>query len=166
MGTRSPWLLFASLLVTGCGIAAERYQQADIRILEGQLCFFVGDSPEARELSPVLSSVRLHERVSGTAVSIWEADYLGREQSPELSPENCIPYSGGSPDPVPPLLSGKAYSVTILADVKPRDRFTARWYNGYFCMVETSQGLVPHQVDAGGRHDASGWSACGTGVGW
>lgn len=166
MRTTSGWFLFASLLVSGCGTAGERYQHADIRILEGQLCFFVGDSPEARKLRPVLSSVRLHERVSGTAESIWEADYLSREESPELSPEDCIPYSGGSPDPAPPLVTGKAYSVTILADVKPRDRFTARWYSGYFCMVETSQGLVPHQVDAGGRADTPGWSACGAGVRW
>lgn len=166
MRTASVWLLFLSSLIAGCGTAGERYQDATIRYLDGELCFSIGDSREARKLRPALSGVRLYERVSGMAVNIWESNYQGRDEDVRLSPNDCLPYSGGSPDPAPPLSQGKAYSVTIRADVRLDTRFTARWYSGYFCMVETENGLLPYQVEAGGQVGTPAWEACGPGVRW
>lgn len=163
MRTGFAWLLLTSFLVSGCGTAGDRYNDAKIRFADGQLCFSIADATGAGNALPLLSGIRLYERVSGEATNIWEADYLGRREGVNLSPQDCLPYAGGDPDPAPPLSPGKAYSVTILADVELEGRFTARWYSGYFCMLETDQGLMPHQVPAG---DQAKWGACGPGVRW
>lgn len=165
MKSISLWFFSVSLLVSACGTAGERYQQASVRVTDGQPCFSLGSSPGGSDAFPVLSSVRVDERVEGVARNIWEADFLDRGDV-ELSPDECIPYAKGEPDPAPELVPGRAYSVTILADVKAGERFTARWYSAHFCMLETEQGLLPHQVEAGGRGDSSGWTACGTGIRW
>ena len=159
------WISIASLLVSACGTAGERYQQASVRTIDGQTCFSLGFSSGGGDASAVLSSVRVDERVAGVARNIWEADFLDQGDF-VLSPGDCVPYAKGEPDPTPELVPGRAYSVTILADVKVGGRFTARWYSAHFCMLETGQGLLSHQIEAGGRSDASGWAACGTGVRW
>lgn len=160
------WVFIASLLVSGCGTAGERYQQASVKTIGGQPCFSLGPSSEGDgDVSPVLSSVRVDERVGGVAQNIWEVDLLGQADF-HLSVDDCIPYAGGEPDPPPELLPGRAYNVTILADVKVGRRFTARWYTAHFCMLERGQDLLPYQVETGGRSDAPGWARCGDGVHW
>lgn len=159
------WVSIASLLVSLCGTAGGRYQQANLGTIDGKLCFTLPPSPASGEAPPLLSSVRVDERVAGVAQTIWEIEFLD-QQGVELAPGDCVPYAGGEPDPAPALVPGTAYSVTILADVDAGGRFTARWYSAYFCMLETAGGLVPHQIEAGGRRDAPGWAACGSGVRW
>ena len=159
------WVSIASLLVSACGTAGERYQQASVTTIDGQPCFSLGYSSGGGDASAVLSSVRVDERVAGVARNIWEADFLDQGDL-AVSPGDCVPFAKGEPDPTPELVPGRAYSVTILADVKVGGRFTARWYSAHFCMLETGQGLLSHQIEAGGRSDASGWAACGPGVRW
>ena len=160
-----PWFFIASLLVSACGTAGERYQLASVRTIDGQPCFSPGSSSGSGDVSPVLSSVRVDERVAGVAQNIWEVDFLDLGDF-ELPADDCIRYARGNLESAPELVPGRAYSVTILADVKVGERFTARWYSAHFCMLETEQGLLAHPVEAGGRSDASGWAACGVGVRW
>lgn len=159
------WVSIASLLVSACGTAGERYQHAVVSAIDGKTCFALDPLSAGRKSRPLLSSIRVDERVEGVARTIWEIEFLD-QQDVELVPGDCVPYVGGEPDPPPALRPGSAYSVTILADVDAGGRFTARWYSAHFCMLETAQGLVPLQVEAGGRSDAPGWAACGTGVRW
>ena len=162
---RRPALLFARILVGERRCQDGGPHQAEVGIVGGLPCFSIGSSSEPASAMPILSSVRVDERANGVARNIWEADFLDQGDF-VLSPGDCVPYAKGEPDPTPELVPGRAYSVTILADVKVGGRFTARWYSAHFCMLETGQGLLSHQIEAGGRSDASGWAACGTGVRW
>lgn len=155
----------AFLLVSACGTAGERHQQASVSVADGKLCFRVQPSPASGQRRLLLSSIRVDKRVEGVAQTIWELEFLDQKDV-ELAPGDCVRYAGGKPDPAPALMPGSAYSVTILADVDAGGRSTARWYSAHFCMLETAEGLVPLQVEAGGRSDAPGWAACGTGVRW
>src|SRR5690606_27428767 len=165
MRSVSLWFLIASLLICGCGSAGERYQPAHVQAVDGEPCFSLGSAAASAKEAPVLSSVRVDERVEGVARNIWQIEFLGQRDL-KLSPDECIPYSGGMPDPAPALRPARAYNVTILADVKVGQRFSARWYSADFCMRETEQGLRPHRVEAGGRSGAPGWAECGAGVHW
>lgn len=158
--------LIAALAASGCGTAGERYQRAEIHVVRGELCFSIDPSASRNQAATLLSNVRVDQRIDGIARNIWEADFLEREPPYDLEAGECIPYSNGVPDPAPALGPGEAYSVTILADVKANGRYTARWYTAHFCIVESVQGLVPHQVESGGRSDASGWAECVPSVRW
>lgn len=113
------WFFIASLFVCGCGSAEERYQPARVQAVDGELCFSLGSAAARAEEVPVLSSVRVDERVEGVARNIWQIEFLGQTDF-GLSADDCIPYAGGVPDPAPALVPGRAYNVTILADVEGR----------------------------------------------
>lgn len=160
--------LFASCalaLLCSCVSAAgsdARHQSGVVKTSGGKPCFSVGDSRETRTSEPLVTLIELYKRVDGRAEQIWEKP-LAAETGGEvkrLPPDKCVEYPDPGGDQGPPLVPGQAYSATLWAVLSLDGDTQSRWYHVYFCMIDTDNGLSPHQVLG------DDWSACGAGVRW
>lgn len=172
MRTCSLYLCFALLPTTGgCSQPDGMYQQAQVRLVDSQLCFAIADTGEARDTPPTLTSISV-ARFTG---SDWE--YVWRWTSPleppvQLSPDRCIPYgsspiAGATGARIAALRPGERYGVSINAQIlnptSGGDPTVGRVYSQHFCLQQSGNGvLTPIQVSQV-RGDP-GWEVCGSSV--
>ncbi|WP_344759299.1 hypothetical protein [Luteimonas lutimaris] len=156
----------ALLLSWGCvsstASSGARHQAGVVKASGGKPCFSVGDNRETRSSGPLITLIDLYKRVDGHAERIWEKSF-GAETGAvvkRLQPGECIEYPGRGGGHGQTLVPGQAYSATLWASLTLDGEAQSRWYHIYFCMIESDNGLVPHQVLG------DDWSACGVGVRW
>lgn len=138
------------------------YQAAVIGERDGSLCIRIADNKESRKYHPRISGLDIYELRASGAARVWEAIYLhGVDPLPVVSPSDCMSDAQGSDAPVPQLVTGKRYSVTVAAGVVKNDgRSQRRFYTGNFCMVEKEGLRHVHQVLFDRRPEVWAWDAC------
>jgi hypothetical protein len=157
-------LLLIGVLVPGlasCASPAGRYQQALVKEQQGVPCFGVpaardGDAPAK------ITGVSVMEVGSGGA-AIWERDFLRDGQAePTLAPDQCLRYGDGGTSPPPRLQPGKRYQVELWGSAPAkRGAPQSRWFNGYFCVVDSGGAPTVNAV-LQGRDGTLRWDACGS----
>jgi len=143
----------------GCVSAAggdAGHQTGVVKTSGGAPCFSVADSRETRDSAPLIAMVDLYTRVDGRARQIWEQPFgAGTAITVKrLPPSECIEYPGHGGHGQA-LVPGQAYSATLWASLTLNGKAQSRWYHIHFCMIESDNGLVAHQVLG------NDWSACG-----
>ncbi|HZW17993.1 MAG TPA: hypothetical protein VFF71_04210 [Luteimonas sp.] len=128
----------------------------------GNPCFSVADNRETRGSEPLITLVDLYKRADGRAEQVWEQSFAAETATKvkRLPPDECIEYPGRGDGHDQVLVPGQAYSATLWASLTLNGEAQSRWYHIYFCMIESDNGLAPHQVLG------NDWSACGVGVRW
>lgn len=162
-----------SCLLAGCALLLSwgvsstassdaRHQTGVMKTSGGNPCFSVADNRETRGSEPLITLVDLYKHVDGRAEQIWEQSFAAEAATKvkRLPPGECIEYPGRGDGHGQALVPGQAYSATLWASLTLNGEAQSRWYHIYFCMIESDDGLVPHQVHG------DDWSACGVGVHW
>jgi len=156
-------LLLIGVLVPGlasCASPAGRYQQALVKAQQGVPCFGV---PAARDgdAPATITGVSVMEVGSGGA-AIWERDFLRDGQAePTLAPDQCLRYGDGGTSPPPRLQPGKRYQAELWGSAPAtRGAPQSRWFNGYFCVVD-SDGAPTVNAVLQGEDGTLRWDACG-----
>lgn len=162
MRLRLPVTLLGLLLPVVASHASrpERYQLAMIQDRNGMPCFSVPDTRQARAHVPSITGISVMEVGKG-GTPVWERDFL-REGSvePMLAPGQCLDYRVGAEIPMPALQVGKRYQVEMWGHAPSADgQAQSRWFNGYFCVVDTNGHLTVKQVMPGGD-GAPRWDEC------
>jgi len=150
-------------LLCGCVLAPVgdiRHQVGRVKGSSGVLCLSVADNRETRRVPPLVSLVELYKRVDGRVEQIWEKAFSAEGRAKRLPADECIDYPNPDGERGPALVLGQAYSATLWTVLSLDGNTHSRWYHVYFCMIDTDNGLSPHQVLG------DDWSACGAGVHW
>ena len=167
--TRITLLVLAASLpfAAGCRQPAKMYQDAQVRIVDSQVCFSVSASEEAQRTPPTIAAISVSKYTENGGDTMWQW-ITPNKPSITLRPEDCIPYGyrGGEVVNVgatSALRTGGRYHVAINSDIpNPAtrgDRWLNRMYSRDFCLVSAPDGgmdvvLVPRSAGA------LQWSVC------
>ena len=151
----------------GCTQPVGMYQQAQVRIVDSQLCFAVADTGEARRTPPVLTAISVDRFTGSDWENVWHW-ITPLEPQVTLSPDQCIPFgsaliAGGTSDFVATLQPGERYSVAINSQiVNPEplgDPTVGRMYSRRFCLKPSASG-APTLIEVPQVRGETVWSVC------
>lgn len=151
----------------GCTQPAGMYQNAQVRIVDSQVCFTVADSGESRRTPPVVGAVWVDRFTGSDWERVW-AWVTPLEPIFLLGPDQCVPFgtalvAGGSNQVHASLQAGERYHVAINSEIpNPSpvgDAMVGRMYGRDFCLVADAGGemAVVYVATVAGHRQ---WGVC------
>ena len=169
MRTCSLLLCLAVVPATGgCTQPAGMYQQAQVRIVDSQLCFTVADTDEARRTPPMLTAISVNRFTGADWEYVWRW-ITPLEPAVTLTADECIPFgtalvAGGSNELVATLQPGERYGVSINSQivnpVSGGDPTVGRIYSRHFCL-QSSAGAGLTVIEVPRVRGELQWEVCG-----